>query len=204
MYGFNKVNAGANAQSAAGGPVAPNDIWEFKHPDFERGYPEKLHLIKRKSNKNPAGMLSKQPSLTTIGGEIVEIGGNHVAYLSSKVSELEEKLEKLHESHSLLWAETVACRVLQSKHHQVIGNAISFLSSICRDEETGEKSISKKRKIDGLFSGVNYVVDGLQADLAQCVDAGKTLSSASGSNNHSYDSFSIESLSRRESGSSGL
>jgi hypothetical protein len=203
MYGFNKVNAGANAQSSTN-PVTPNDIWEFKHPDFERGCADKLHLIKRKSAKGHGGMLSKTPSSTTVDG--AEFKGDHVAYLSGKVGELEEKLEKLHESHSLLWAETVACRVLQSKHHQVIGNAISFLSSIYRDDEVGDtsaKNKSKKRKLDGKqLLLLTTLVDVLQAELQRCEDDGKTLSNASGSEVNIYDSFSIESLSRRESGNS--
>jgi hypothetical protein len=209
MYGFNKVNAGANQQSA-GNPSPANDIWEFKHPDFERGCADKLHLIKRKASTakmSNSGMLSKTSSQLTVGGDDF-IGADHVAFLGNKVQELEEKLEKLNESHSLLWAETVACRVLQSKHHQVIGNAISFLSGIYRDEEGGDtsaKTRSKKRKLDGKGDErLNSVVDILQAELQRCDEDGKTLSNASGSMSHSYDSFSIESLSRRESGNSGM
>lgn len=72
-----------------------------------------------------------------------------VNYLNQKIADLEEKLEKLHESHNLLWSETVACRVLQSKHHQVIGNAITFLASIYKDDNLDARS--KKRKLDGEF-----------------------------------------------------
>ena len=176
MYGFNKLNAGANAQ-ASNQPQnvgSTSDIWEFKHPEFERGGVEKLHLIKRKASKpsitslGPGGGISKQSSHANLTGGVSMStedyigvagtknggGGEHVGYLINKVRELEEKLEKLHESHSLLWSETVACRVLQSKHHQVIGNAITFLSSIYQDSETGNAEVtakSKKRKLDGMY-----------------------------------------------------
>ena len=54
----------------------------------------------------------------------------------------------MHESHNLLWSETVACRALQTKHHEVIGNAISFLARVYQDNNE-EKN--KKIKLDGIF-----------------------------------------------------
>ncbi|TPX68494.1 hypothetical protein SpCBS45565_g03097 [Spizellomyces sp. 'palustris'] len=78
-----------------------------------------------------------------------------IEQLTNKVLELEEKLAKVHESYNLLWSETVACRLLQSKHHQVITNITSFLASIYRED--GDNT-SRKRKFD---------VDILQAEVAK-------------------------------------
>lgn len=72
----------------------------------------------------------------------------------------------MHESHNLLWSETVACRVLQSKHHQVIGNAISFLASVYREDNAASPATNdvrnKKRKLD---------VDDLEAEVAKLSDS---------------------------------
>lgn len=169
MYGFNKVNAGANVVSSVLGQSA-TDTWEFKHPEFQRGRVESLYLIKRKSSKSSGGagatgMLSKtssssqviSPEEAGVASGSKQQSDQQLAFLTSRVRELEDKLEKLHESHSLLWSETVACRMLQSKHHQVIGNAISFLSSIYKEEEGAptesgsQNTKTKKRKLEGML-----------------------------------------------------
>jgi len=158
MYGFNKLNAGANVISSTLG-ASSTDIWEFKHPDFQRGQVQNLPLIKRKTSaKTPSsGGGMKSGGYVSLDDPFSK--GEHIAYLNQKVAELEEKLEKLHESHNLLWSETVACRVLQSKHHQVMGNAISFLASIYKDDNQDARS--KKRKLD---------VDVLRAELERMSD----------------------------------
>ncbi|KAJ3332443.1 kinase-regulated stress-responsive transcription factor skn7 [Blyttiomyces sp. JEL0837] len=88
-----------------------------------------------------------------------------VEVLSHRVMELEEKLAKLHESYNLLWSETVACRLLQSKHHMIITNMTSFLASIYREDN------DRKRKFD---------VDILQAEVA------KISPTSYGSNDQAY------------------
>ncbi|KAI9331541.1 HSF-type DNA-binding-domain-containing protein [Zopfochytrium polystomum] len=65
-----------------------------------------------------------------------------VEALSRKIVQLEEKLAKLHESYNILWSETVSCRLLQSKHHQIITNMTTFLASIYREDS------DRKRKFD--------------------------------------------------------
>ncbi|KAJ3397236.1 hypothetical protein HDU92_000116 [Lobulomyces angularis] len=165
MYGFNKLNAGVHLVSNATG--SPTDVWEFKHPDFKRGDIHSLQLIKRKASKSNANgnNNSSTPKLPHMYDDSNNQNNANkdekINFLSHKVAELEEKLDKLHESHNLLWSETVACRVLQSKHHQVIGNAISFLASIYREENANSDSRSKKRKLD---------VDVLQAEVAKLSD----------------------------------
>ncbi|KAJ3091482.1 hypothetical protein HK102_000382 [Quaeritorhiza haematococci] len=118
MYGFHKLNTGVHMlQSGA------TEGWEFKHAEFRRGELDLLQNIKRKSSRPPQNK----------GMDDAITKDEKIEHLNHKVLELEEKLEKLHESYNLLWSETVACRLLQSKHHQVIANAISFLASVYRE-----------------------------------------------------------------------
>ncbi|KAI9003115.1 HSF-type DNA-binding-domain-containing protein [Gaertneriomyces semiglobifer] len=138
MYGFHKINDMYQGSS--------NEVWEFKHPDFRRGETQLLAHIKRKSAKtnqrdrhNHHQQQQQQHNNSNMGRldrEGMSSGPNdeRVEYLSRRVDELEEKLAKVHESYSLLWSETVACRLLQSKHHQVITNITSFLASVYKDD----------------------------------------------------------------------
>ncbi|KAJ3182134.1 hypothetical protein HDU85_003176 [Gaertneriomyces sp. JEL0708] len=139
MYGFHKINDMYQGSS--------NEVWEFKHPDFRRGETQLLAHIKRKSAKanqrdrnNHHQQQQQQQhnnnNIARLDREGMNAGPNdeRVEYLSRRVDELEEKLAKVHESYSLLWSETVACRLLQSKHHQVITNITSFLASVYKDD----------------------------------------------------------------------
>ncbi|KAJ3311404.1 hypothetical protein HDU76_003129 [Blyttiomyces sp. JEL0837] len=83
--------------------------------------------------------------------------------LLQRTNELDEKLAKLHESYDILWQETVSCRLLQSKHHQLITNMTSFLASIYKEE-------AGKRKFD---------VDILQAEVAKIMDTPSVLTAPS-------------------------
>jgi len=42
-----------------------------------------------------------------------------IEVLAGRVNDLEDKLSKLYDSYQVLWSEHIACRTLQSKHHQV-------------------------------------------------------------------------------------
>ncbi|KAJ3412730.1 hypothetical protein HDV05_000300 [Chytridiales sp. JEL 0842] len=148
MYGFHKVNTEGYAKS-----VSSADVWEFKHEDFRRGELALLQNIKRKASKpNNNNKSSSGNSSQTMSDLMGASKDEKIDILSNKVMELEEKLAKLHESYNLLWSETVACRLLQSKHHQVITNMTTFLASIVKEDS------DRKRKFD---------VDILQAEVAK-------------------------------------
>ncbi|KAJ3151899.1 hypothetical protein HK101_001855, partial [Irineochytrium annulatum] len=138
MYGFHKINDTYYK-------LANNsEVWEFKHPDFRRGEVDLLQNIKRKA---PTKMSSSKGNngggnAANFANGAADIKDERIDMLSGKVIELEEKLAKLHESYNLLWSETVACRLLQSKHHQVITNMTSFLASIYKEDT------DRKRKFE--------------------------------------------------------
>ncbi|KAJ3220396.1 hypothetical protein HDU67_000063 [Dinochytrium kinnereticum] len=142
MYGFHKINDTFYKLSNN------SEIWEFKHPDFRRGEVDLLQNIKRKA---PSKASSGKTSSVVVTDPVMA-KDDKIDSLSNKVIELEEKLAKLHESYNLLWSETVSCRLLQSKHHQVITNMTSFLASIYKEDA------DRKRKFD---------VDILQAEVAK-------------------------------------
>ncbi|KAI9092914.1 HSF-type DNA-binding-domain-containing protein [Phlyctochytrium arcticum] len=141
MYGFHKINDMYHGISS--------ETWEFQHAEFRRGEVDRLQNIKRKSSK----LTQQQRAAASI--KSMSSKDEAIEMLTNKIMELEEKLAKVHESNSLLWSETVACRLLQSKHHQVITNVTSFLASIYHDEGA---NVSQKRKFD---------VDILQAQVAK-------------------------------------
>ena len=105
MYGFNKQNV---AQS---GSENGNSIWEFKHPDFLRGHPEKLDHIKRKHSSKSSNLSSNRVSSSSSMPRIVPkprvnmynttdsddlMSGNdkddRIEYLNNKILNLEDKL----------------------------------------------------------------------------------------------------------------
>jgi len=104
-------------------PSSESQAWEFKHPDFRRGQLLALQNIKRKSSK-PTNSSSIKGSLSNSGTgqspstDIDTIRDDRIDILTNQMSEMMERMRQMSENYSLLYAETVSCRMLQSKHQQ--------------------------------------------------------------------------------------
>ncbi|CAG8489512.1 12962_t:CDS:2 [Dentiscutata heterogama] len=159
MYGFHKVNDMFHAN-----PTSESQAWEFKHPEFRRGQLAALQNIKRKSAKHQSsnhikGNLSSAGTGQNPSSDITVADAardEKIEYLTSQMAEIMEKMRQMSENYSLLYAETVSCRMQQSKHEKVITDIANFLSSILREESNDPRNL--KRKFD---------VDCIQAEVAK-------------------------------------
>ncbi|RHZ80304.1 hypothetical protein Glove_137g143 [Diversispora epigaea] len=164
MYGFHKVNDMFHAN-----PSSESQAWEFKHPEFRKGQISALQNIKRKSSKhtpssNPTSLkgglsnsgLGQSPTSELTAADVIR--DNKIERLTNKMSELMERMHQMNENYRVLYAETVSCRMQQSKHEKVITDIANFLSSMFRGEENSNDPKSLKRKFD---------VDCIQAEVAK-------------------------------------
>ncbi|CAG8584479.1 12132_t:CDS:2, partial [Ambispora leptoticha] len=160
MYGFHKVNDMFHAN-----PSSESQAWEFKHPEFRRGQLASLQNIKRKSAKQQTqtnqmmlkggggnvggGMSGSASSLSpTEGTNMADMmHDDRIDRLSTQMAEMMESMRRMTENYNLLVAETVSCKMLHTKHKQVITNITNLLASMCRDEEADPRSL-RKRKFD--------------------------------------------------------
>ncbi|CAG8744387.1 1243_t:CDS:2 [Dentiscutata erythropus] len=146
MYGFHKVNDMFHAN-----PTSESQAWEFKHPEFRRGQLAALQNIKRKSAKHQSsnhikGNLSsagtgQNPSSDITAADAVR--DEKIEYLTNQMAEIMEKMRQMSENYSLLYAETVSCRMQQSKHEKVITDIANFLSSILREVDCIQAEVVK-------------------------------------------------------------
>lgn len=146
MYGFHKVNDMFHAN-----PTSESQAWEFKHPDFRRGQLLALQNIKRKSSK-PANPNSIKGNLGSTGtgnspSADTDTRDDRIDCLTSQMTEMMDRMRQMSESYSLLYAETVSCRMLQSKHQQVITAITNLLASMSREDDNNDPR-SLKRKFD--------------------------------------------------------
>ncbi|CAB4483347.1 unnamed protein product [Rhizophagus irregularis] len=146
MYGFHKVNDMFHAN-----PTSESQAWEFKHPDFRRGQLLALQNIKRKSSKpaNPSNMKGNLGSSGTGQSPSADTDtrDDRIDCLTTQMSEMMDRMRQMNESYSLLYAETVSCRMLQSKHQQVITAITNLLASMSREDDNNDPR-SLKRKFD--------------------------------------------------------
>ncbi|CAG8540345.1 21420_t:CDS:2, partial [Racocetra persica] len=145
-------------------PTSESQAWEFKHPEFRRGHLDALQKIKRKSSKHqPSNINNKSLSSTGAGQNpssdinAANVRDEKIEYLTNQMAEIAERMRQMNENYSLLYAETVSCRMQQSKHEKVITDIANFLSSILREEESNDPR-NLKRKFD---------VDCIQAEIAK-------------------------------------
>ncbi|CAG8451904.1 11803_t:CDS:2 [Diversispora eburnea] len=140
MYGFHKVNDMFHAN-----PSSESQAWEFKHPEFRKGQISALQNIKRKSSKHTPSSnstslkgglsnagLGQSPTSEHTAADVVR--DSKIERLTNKMSELMERMHQMNENYRVLYAETVSCRMQQSKHEKVITDIANFLSSMFRGE----------------------------------------------------------------------
>ncbi|RIB09888.1 HSF-type DNA-binding-domain-containing protein [Gigaspora rosea] len=146
-------------------PTSESQAWEFKHPEFRRGQLAALQNIKRKSSKhqtsnNIKGNLSSAGTGQNPSSDINAADAardEKIEHLTNQMADIMDKMRQMSENYSLLYAETVSCRMQQSKHEKVITDIANFLSSILREEESNDPR-NLKRKFD---------VDCIQAEVAK-------------------------------------
>ncbi|GBB99720.1 hypothetical protein RclHR1_36010001, partial [Rhizophagus clarus] len=153
MYGFHKVNDMFHAN-----PTSESQAWEFKHSDFRRGHLAALQNIKRKSSKPPNPIIKgnlgnsgtgQNPSADT------DTRDDRIDCLTTQMSEMMDRMRQMSESYSLLYAETVSCKMLQSKHQQVITAITSLLATMSREDDSNDpRSLKRKFDIDLLTAEV--------------------------------------------------
>ncbi|CAG8603736.1 13728_t:CDS:2 [Funneliformis mosseae] len=165
MYGFHKVNDMFHAN-----PSSESQAWEFKHPDFRRGQLLALQNIKRKSSK-PANSSSIKGNISNSGtGQSPStdndaLRDDRIDILTTQMSEMVERMRQMSENYGLLYAETVSCRMLQSKHQQVITAITNLLASMSREDDTNDpRSLKRKFEMDLLQAEVAKLG---QADVPQ-------------------------------------
>jgi len=115
-------------------PSSESQAWEFKHPEFRRGHMEALQHIKRKSSKphpNASTMMKGGMGGTGVNlgsaGETDAIRDNKIDQLSKEVAEITDRIRRMNENYSMLYAETVSCRMLQTKLTLVHKNLITII-----------------------------------------------------------------------------
>jgi len=103
-------------------PSSESQAWEFKHPEFRRGHMEALQHIKRKSSKpHPNANTMMKGGMGGTGanlgsaGETDAMRDNKIDQLSKEVAEITDRIRRMNENYSMLYAETVSCRMLQAK-----------------------------------------------------------------------------------------
>ncbi|CAG8576771.1 16967_t:CDS:2, partial [Gigaspora rosea] len=122
-------------------PTSESQAWEFKHPEFRRGQLAALQNIKRKSSKhqtsnNIKGNLSSAGTGQNPSSDINAADAardEKIEHLTNQMADIMDKMRQMSENYSLLYAETVSCRMQQSKHEKVITDIANFLSSILRE-----------------------------------------------------------------------
>ncbi|CAG8536873.1 11633_t:CDS:2 [Cetraspora pellucida] len=133
-------------------PTSESQAWEFKHPEFRRGQLDALQKIKRKSSKHQPSNINNTKSLSSTGaGQNPSLDINaadahrdeKIEYLTNQMAEIMERVRQMNENYSLLYAETVSCRMQQSKHEKVITDIANFLSSILREVDCIQAEIAK-------------------------------------------------------------
>ncbi|CAG8745212.1 8228_t:CDS:2 [Cetraspora pellucida] len=131
-------------------PTSESQAWEFKHPEFRRGQLAALQNIKRKSSKhhsipiNPGkgGLPGADPGLPLdITADAMR--DERIECLTNQMSDIAERMRQMNENFSLLYAETVSCRMQQSKHEKVITDIANFLSSTFREVDCIQAEIAK-------------------------------------------------------------
>ncbi|KAF0480794.1 winged helix DNA-binding domain-containing protein [Gigaspora margarita] len=160
MYGFHKVNDMFHAN-----PTSESQAWEFKHPEFRRGQLAALQNIKRKSSKHQSipmnsvkgGLSGADPGMGLPLDINADMRDERIECLTNQMSDITERMRQMNENFSLLYAETVSCRMQQSKHEKVITDIANFLSSTFREENSNDPR-SLKRKFD---------LDCIQAEVAK-------------------------------------
>lgn len=60
-------------------------------------------------------------------------GLDRVEVMSLRIIELEDKLQHMHECYNMLLSETLSCRMMQSKHHQLISNLTKLVHTAFGD-----------------------------------------------------------------------
>ncbi|CAI2162769.1 13427_t:CDS:2 [Funneliformis geosporum] len=165
MYGFHKVNDMFHAN-----PSSESQAWEFKHPDFRRGQLLALQNIKRKSSK-PANSSSIKGNISNSGtGQSPStdndaLRDDRIDILTTQMSEMVDRMRQMSENYGLLYAETVSCRMLQSKHQQVITAITNLLASMSREDDANDpRSLKRKFEMDLLQAEVAKLG---QADVPQ-------------------------------------
>ncbi|RIB13912.1 HSF-type DNA-binding-domain-containing protein, partial [Gigaspora rosea] len=122
MYGFHKVNDMFHAN-----PTSESQAWEFKHPEFRRGQLAALQNIKRKSSKHQSipmnsvkgGLSGADPGMGLPLDINADMRDERIECLTNQMSDITERMRQMNENFSLLYAETVSCRMQQSKHEKV-------------------------------------------------------------------------------------
>ncbi|CAG8725680.1 576_t:CDS:2 [Gigaspora margarita] len=127
-------------------PTSESQAWEFKHPEFRRGQLAALQNIRRKSSKhqtsnNIKGNFSSAGTGQNPSSDITAADAardEKIDHLTNQMADIMEKMRQMSENYSLLYAETVSCRMQQSKHEKVITDIANFLSSILREAEVAK------------------------------------------------------------------
>lgn len=146
MYGFHKV------PHPTVNPIEDSSSWEFTNPNFQRGHPERLALLKRKSpnthshldeyfGNNDLILSSARNPLST--AHSIQ---NDLEALRQQQLALRGDLLTMQRDNQLLWNETIAARERHQQQQEVIDKILRFLATIFTDT-TSKASISKKRPL---------------------------------------------------------
>eukprot|EP01134_Creolimax_fragrantissima_P003163 CFRG3163T1 len=117
MYDFHKV---MEVQSGALSTGRSKE-WEFVHPNFKRGQPQLLSLVKRKAGTTES---SKPKS------ESIKRVMNEVQAMQEQQEVVSQKLEHLDTDNRILWNEMVKLKNRHQQQQQTINRILYFLSSI--------------------------------------------------------------------------
>jgi hypothetical protein len=111
MYGFHKVNKTPRGQRGA----QDNQAWEFNHPLFQRGRPDLLDKIRRKSLESES--LKTVPTAVT-GASSLQ---SHLDMMAYQQGEIAQALGSVQDGYEGLYREVLEGRRRQDALVQLVG-----------------------------------------------------------------------------------
>ncbi|KAL1919114.1 uncharacterized protein VTP21DRAFT_2496 [Calcarisporiella thermophila] len=134
MYGFHKVNDVFHSN-----PNTEN-TWEFKHPKFQRGRPDMLRFIRRKTRsssplyRHPSTgttmpNINPSKSFSNAGSESAESAEEQVL---RQMADLKSELTAAVWKCDRLWTENTAIQTMYSKQQQILTATLKLLEEVSK------------------------------------------------------------------------
>ncbi|KAI8081870.1 HSF-type DNA-binding-domain-containing protein [Gilbertella persicaria] len=111
LYGFRKVLTEETRTNKT--------AWHFKHPNFQRDYPHKLHDIKRRSKHRLLPPLPPSLPLRTTPRQLLPKQTKDEKAMAEEIQQLRLKLEDIEQKRHVLWEQTVALNTIQLEQQKV-------------------------------------------------------------------------------------
>ncbi|XP_066155421.1 heat shock factor protein-like isoform X5 [Euwallacea fornicatus] len=142
LYGFHKItnNILGNPSVVCTRPDKDDQTYQFYHPCFQKGKPEKLCEIKRKAKiskpHEEPGVVSTD-DLTKVLTDVKQLRGRQTS--------VDSQLSAMRQENAVLWRELAILRQKHVKQQQIVNKLIQFLATLVTPATTPRVGVGVKR-----------------------------------------------------------